>query len=100
MYGQRNIPQILNFCKDIREVAAKDALFLNYANPMAMNTWAGFEYGKVRMVGLCHGVQGAHHQISKVIEHLVNKGKRPGSKGYRTVEMKDVDGRVLTEILK
>ena len=38
MYGQRNIPQVLAFCKDIREVAADSALFLNYANPMAMNT--------------------------------------------------------------
>ena len=41
LYGQRNIPQVL--VKDIREVAADDALFLNYANPMAMNTWAALE---------------------------------------------------------
>ncbi len=33
MYGQRNIPRILDFCKDIREVAKPGALFLNYANP-------------------------------------------------------------------
>ena len=45
MYGQRNIPQVLAFCRDIREVASGDALFLNYANPMAMNTWAALEYG-------------------------------------------------------
>ena len=41
MYGQRGIPAMLDFCKDIREVAEPGALFLNYANPMAMNTWAG-----------------------------------------------------------
>ena len=40
MYGQRTIPAILDFCKDIREVAEPGARFLNYANPMAMNTWA------------------------------------------------------------
>ena len=40
MCAQRNIPQILAFCKDIRAVAAPDFLFMNYANPMAMNTWA------------------------------------------------------------
>ena len=91
MYGQRNIPQILSFCKDIREVAASDALFLNYSNPMAMNTWAGLSYGGVNMVGLCHGVQGGHHQIVKVIELLINKGKKPDSKGYKTVAKKDVD---------
>ncbi|TGV63257.1 alpha-glucosidase/alpha-galactosidase, partial [Mesorhizobium sp. M00.F.Ca.ET.149.01.1.1] len=43
LYGQRNIPMILDFCRDIREVAATGAKFLNYANPMAMNTWAAIE---------------------------------------------------------
>ena len=57
LYGQRNIPVILDFCKDIREVAEPGAKFLNYANPMAMNTWAAIEYGKVDTIGLCHGVQ-------------------------------------------
>ena len=36
MYGQRGIAAILGFCKDIRENAAKDCLFLNYSNPNAM----------------------------------------------------------------
>ena len=67
MYGQRNIPCVLDFCKDIREVAKDDVLFLNYANPNAMNTWAAIEYGRVDTVGLCHGVQGGHWQISKVL---------------------------------
>ncbi|MGB0604120.1 MAG: alpha-glucosidase/alpha-galactosidase [Candidatus Latescibacterota bacterium] len=91
MYGQRNIPQVLAFCKDIREVAADDALFLNYANPMAMNTWAALEYGGVRTVGLCHGVQGGHSQICQVIELLVNKGKKAGAKNYKQVTKRDVD---------
>ncbi|MFA6135324.1 MAG: alpha-glucosidase/alpha-galactosidase [Phycisphaerae bacterium] len=67
MYGQRNIACVLDFCKDIREVAKSDALFLNYANPNAMNTWAAIEYGKVNTLGLCHGVQGGHHQIARVL---------------------------------
>ncbi len=67
LYGQRNIPVILDFCKDIREVAASDAKFLNYANPMAMNTWAAIEYGKVDTVGLCHGVQHGAEQIAEVL---------------------------------
>jgi alpha-galactosidase len=91
MYGQRNIPQILAFCKDIREVSTADALFLNYANPMAMNTWAALEYGGVPTLGLCHGVQGGHHQICSVIEGLVNKGKKEGSRGYRKVTKPEVD---------
>ena len=38
LYGQRNIPQTLNFCEDIKSYSHTDALFLNYSNPMAMNT--------------------------------------------------------------
>jgi alpha-galactosidase len=67
LYGQRNIPVILDFCKDIREVAEPGALFLNYANPMAMNTWAALAYGGVNTVGLCHGVQHGAHQIAQVL---------------------------------
>ncbi len=68
MYAQRTIPALLDFCKDIREVAKPGALFLNYSNPMAMNTWASNKYGGVDTIGLCHGVQGAHWQIAKCIE--------------------------------
>src|SRR5579863_2459081 len=67
LYGQRNVPIILDFCKDIREVAAPNALFLNYANPMAINTWAALETGKVRTVGLCHGVQHGAEQIADAL---------------------------------
>jgi len=91
MYGQRNIPQILAFCRDIREVAADNALFLSYANPNAMNTWAAAKYGGVDTIGLCHGVEGGHHQIVEVIKLLVNKDKRPGDRGYTEITPKDVD---------
>jgi alpha-galactosidase len=68
MYGQRTIPPMLDFCKDIREVAKPGALFINYSNPMAMNTWACNKYGGVKTIGLCHGVQGAHWQITRCVE--------------------------------
>ena len=76
LYGQRNIPVILDFCRDIREVAETDALFLNYANPMAMNTWAALEYGKVNTVGLCHGVQHGGEQIAEIL------GAKPGELSF------------------
>jgi alpha-galactosidase len=91
MYGQRNIPQILAFCRDIREVAKPDALFLNYANPNAMNTWAANHYGGVRTVGLCHGVQGGIEVIAKVIESVVNEGVAPDAADYRRVTRHDLD---------
>jgi alpha-galactosidase len=93
MYGQRGIAAILDFCKDIREVCAPDCLLLNYANPNAMMTWAANKYGKVKTLGLCHGVQGGHGMIASVIELLANKdkGAKEGSKNYEKVTMKDVD---------
>lgn len=66
MYGQRGIAEMLEICKDIRELSAPDVLLLNYSNPMAMMTWACNKYGGVRTVGLCHGVQNGHHQIAEV----------------------------------
>ena len=77
MYGQRNVACILDFCKDIREVAEPGALFLNYANPNAMNTWAAIEYGKVNTIGLCHGVMGGWMQIAQVL----------GAKDYKEVDI-------------
>ncbi len=67
MYGQRNVACVLDFCKDMREVAKDDVLFLNYANPNAMNTWAAIEYGKINTLGLCHGVMGGRYQIAAAL---------------------------------
>ncbi|MCP4395887.1 MAG: alpha-glucosidase/alpha-galactosidase [bacterium] len=91
MYGQRNIPQILEFCDDIREVSKENTLFLNYANPNAMNTWVANLYGDVGTIGLCHGVQHGHEQIAKVIQLLVNEGKDPDESDFVSVTKNDVD---------
>jgi alpha-galactosidase len=91
MYGQRGIAAMLDFCRDVREVASADALLLNYGNPNVMLTWAANAFGGVNTVGLCHGVHAGHWQIAKVIELLVNKGRKPGSRGFTPVEQKDVD---------
>jgi alpha-galactosidase len=67
MYHQRNAPVFLSLCADIKAVAKPGCLLLNYANPMAMNTWLCNTVGGVRTIGLCHGVQGAHWQITDCI---------------------------------
>lgn len=67
MYGQRGVQAILEFCKDIREVADKDCIMLNYSNPNAMLTWAANKYGHVPTYGLCHGVQHGHSQIAQAL---------------------------------
>jgi len=78
MYGQRNIAQVLAFQKDMAQVCntSREAgvLFLNYANPMAMNTWAALDAADrgegVNTVGLCHGVEGGWHQIAGALARL------------------------------
>ena len=65
-YALRTIPVLLEIAKDMRAVCP-EALFLNYSNPMAMNSWAINREGGVRYVGLCHGVQGGHHQIARAL---------------------------------
>ena len=67
MYGQRGIAAVLDFCRDIREVAEPNALLLNYSNPMAMLTWACIKYGGVRTLGLCHGEIHGEMQIADVL---------------------------------
>ncbi len=67
MYGQRGIAAMLDFCKDIREVAAPGCMMLNYSNPNAMLTWACNKYGKVPTLGLCHGVQNGHDLIARAM---------------------------------
>ncbi len=67
MYGQRGIPATLEFCKDMREVAEPGVRFLNYANPMAMMTWAAIDHGGVETIGLCHGVQNGWRQIARAL---------------------------------
>ena len=89
MYGQRTIPALLDICRDIREVAKPGALFLNYSNPMAMNTWACNHYGGVRAIGLCHGVQHGHQQIADCIELWARETGRIGAD--ETITRDDVD---------
>jgi alpha-galactosidase len=67
MYGQRVIPVMLDFCKDIQEVAEKDAILLNYSNPNAMVTWACMKYGGVNTIGLCHGEIHGEYQIAEAL---------------------------------
>ena len=89
MYAQRTIPVLLDICKDIREVAKPDVLFLNYSNPMAMNTWACNKYGGVKTIGLCHGVQHGHEQIANCIELWAKAQGMIGADEHIT--RKDVD---------
>ncbi len=66
MRGLRTIPVMLDMCWDMEEVCP-DVTFLNYVNPMAMNTWAVYEATPIKVVGLCHSVQGTAEQLARDI---------------------------------
>lgn len=54
--GLRTIPVMLDMCKDMEEVCP-DTWFLNYVNPMSINTGAVQKASTIKTVGLCHGIQ-------------------------------------------
>ena len=91
LYGQRTVPMILELCEQIERYAGAESVLLNYANPMAMNTWAALERSTVETIGLCHGVQGGHHLLARLLQRMVN-GERPeDDANFRRVTKADVD---------
>jgi len=66
MRGLRTIPVFLDICKDMEELCP-DVMFLQYVNPMAMNTWAINRASKIKTVGLCHSVQGTAESLAEDI---------------------------------
>jgi alpha-galactosidase len=63
--GVRSIPAYLQVCEDMKELCP-DALMINYANPMSINTWAVASTG-IKCVGLCHSVQGTSRMLASVL---------------------------------
>jgi alpha-galactosidase len=59
----RTRPVLDELARNLRETAP-NAWVLNYANPMAMNTWALIDSGHTRTIGLCHSIQGAFRQLA------------------------------------
>ncbi len=59
----RNIPLMLDICRDIEE-CCPNAVFLNYTNPMSMLCKAMQTHTKVNVTGLCHSVQGTADMLA------------------------------------
>ncbi len=55
MRALRTIPVMLDMTREMEELCP-DVTFLNYVNPMAMNTWAVNRASRIKTVGLCHSV--------------------------------------------
>ncbi len=63
----RTIPVMLDMCHDMEQVCP-NTTFLNYVNPMAMNTWAVSQATSIKTVGLCHSVQGTAWQLAHYMD--------------------------------
>ncbi len=72
MRGLRTIPVFLDVCKDMEELCP-DVTFLQYVNPMAMNTWAINKATKIKTIGLCHSVQGTAEVLAEDIGVPINE---------------------------
>jgi len=66
MRGLRTIPVLLDMCHDMEELCP-NVTFLNYVNPMVMNSWAISRASKIKTVGLCHSVQDTAEQLARAI---------------------------------
>ncbi len=60
----RTMPVMVNIAKEMEELCPQ-ALFINYANPMAMVCWAVLKATKIQTVGLCHSVQGTAARLAR-----------------------------------
>jgi alpha-galactosidase len=80
----RTAPVLREIAANLRAVAP-DAWLLNYANPMAMNTWTLLDEGHQRTLGLGHSIQCAHREIAKWL------GLRPEGMSYTAGGINHVD---------
>jgi alpha-galactosidase len=63
MRGLRTIPVLLEICRDMEELCP-NALLLQYVNPMAILCGAVARASSIRVVGLCHSVQGTARDLA------------------------------------
>ena len=72
MRGLRTIPVLLDIAEDISQVCP-NATWLQYVNPMVMNMMAIFKrYPELKVVGLCHSVQGTAEMLAKDLGEDMN----------------------------
>ena len=61
----RTVPVFIEVLRDIEKLCP-DAWVLNYTNPMSIMCLAAWRTSSVKVVGLCHSVQGNSHYLANV----------------------------------
>jgi alpha-galactosidase len=67
MRGLRTVPVVVEICGEMEELCP-DALLLQYVNPMAIVCWAAARASSIKVVGLCHSVQGTIRDLASDLE--------------------------------
>ena len=62
-YGLKNASALLEIARDAEELS-RDAMLINYTNPMAIVSWAVLDGTRLRYVGLCHSVPGTARELA------------------------------------
>jgi alpha-galactosidase len=65
-HALRNIPIILDICKDMEELCP-DAYLINFSNPESRICMAISKYSSIKSVGLCHGVAMGRNRIAQIL---------------------------------
>jgi alpha-galactosidase len=68
----RNIPIILDICRDMEELCPK-AWLINFTNPESRICMAVNKYTSIKVVGLCHGVYMGRDRVAEIM------GRNPGT---------------------
>jgi len=66
MMGLRSIPAYISICQEM-EKRCPDVVLLNHSNPMAILCRAMTKYTGIKVVGICHGVQGGIANVAGVL---------------------------------
>ena len=66
MMGLRSIPIYIDICREM-EKRCPDAILMNHSNPMAPLCRAIEKYTNIKVIGVCHGVQGGIKRIARLL---------------------------------
>ena len=66
MMGLRSIPIYIDICREM-EKRCPDAILMNHSNPMAPLCRAIEKYTNIKVIGVCHGVQGGIMRIARLL---------------------------------
>lgn len=100
MMGLRSIPAYLQICSEM-EKRCPGAILLSHSNPMAVLCRAMNKHSKIKVIGICHGVQATVAQAAEMLDVPAHELECVwiGTNHYYWILRASHRGRDLTETL-